>query len=216
MFAIGGLRYAASQHHRPLPGPYTKPSEQVAPLQTSWELPPSRSLMGNSPSRSKPKGKRSSNATRNTAVSQSPSGQSSTTPITILVAAPAVPPPIPPEVPDPNPPDEPTPPSPVTPDVTTVEVADPPTPLISPPGLPTPAEEPPMQLDAGEDGNASKSSRGKGLSGMFIATLNAVNSAADAFPPLKSASGGALWIANTVRVSPEMQSERSQGLRFTT
>ena len=35
-----------------------------------------------------------------------------------------------------------------------------------------------------------------------VTFLEAVNSAADAFPPLKSVSGGALWIAKTLQVSP--------------
>ena len=45
-----------------------------------------------------------------------------------------------------------------------------------------------------------------------ITFLEAVNSAADAFPPLKSVSGGALWIAKTLRVSSFSNSYSANGM----
>lgn len=51
--------------------------------------------------------------------------------------------------------------------------------------------------------------------GTIIAVVDLVSSAADAFPPLKSAAGGVLWILNTLKVSSTYHGWFSNCLRST-
>ena len=76
---------------------------------------------------------------------------------------------------------------------------------------PIPKSKPPLlqRLRSSLKKKKSPQSFIKGNAAYVVPFLEAVNSAADAFPPLKSVSGGALWIAKTLRVSSSANSPAS-------